>query len=752
MNVSAWILAICVVAYSLAVRGRLTNLSMLCHLDKGEDLFRELYSLQPLCSHVDSDIIFVTSATSNILSYAGYAVAINYVYASIHGYSLRIVDETEYIKMQIAARKRQYDKDPRWNKVVYLMNTLKELLDDSSQVSSDHKTDKYLVWLDADLAVVNFKLDVKALISQHPDAEVIMSRDKADAPFVSNSGCIIVRVSGWSLRFLELWWDTYDRTRCCDQNALTWMYDRLIPIDIRSKIVLLPASVLNTDFPAYIGPNRYDHMLHLAGLNTLFRRQVFADGFHTVCGVLESQAETQFDLQSTAFPAYLSLDFNYLQRSIISLDHRRLLSLNELLAGLHHAGPNEVAERAVILEEMDVESIRRCLDDIMKYDDAEDLVLHMHGLQDSRERIELRQEIGNAVFELSMWINNRLSQQVLESNIVSDQGNLPNATRFSSLRCCLSTHNPAEPNFQHRDLQQCCQTQILVYQDAVTSSFELLLSQRPFSLPEYGHKILDRVRQIVSHILSHLQTQDAVQARFHYYRFKTHQLEADLYQQELDAFEQKTHYDQSVERGNNFFTQQIVLQLQAAAASWRFLTERYQYYGTDYVLADPHKEFVDLLMRLGAMLCSTMQDYPNGQQSFQEAFEKQLSMVEAYDTIRLATNSIMRQGRITLGEISFNFAACLYDEYLFRKKTLDPNAYHDNGAANRIVSIRKSLQRAIEIFETEDATDTLAHSQATSMLHELHSDSENVVDISGALESGVDREKRKLFKRKRSKQ
>eukprot|EP01031_Cornospumella_fuschlensis_P041259 gene41259-50356_t len=145
-------------------------------------------------------LAIVTSVTPDIVpKYAGHALAVNAAYAERRGYAYHIFSEDQHSQLQL-------DADARWNKVLFLLETMK---------THDYE---YVTWVDADLVILDFSLDLVALANQYHTADVIMSKDKATAPFIGNTGLIIIRNTNWSIEFLQKWWSSFDRSRCCDQH------------------------------------------------------------------------------------------------------------------------------------------------------------------------------------------------------------------------------------------------------------------------------------------------------------------------------------------------------------------------------------------------------------------------------------------------------------------------------------------------------------------------------------------------------
>ena len=242
-------------------------------------------SLSVSANNNESNITIVTYFTNSIQSYAAYAAYVNYVWASYrNNYSFRVINET-FAKQHNLIE----PKDERWNKIKILEYML----------INDAKHSEFVVWIDADLIIMNmnsFDLELDIINNRkrnnNEESKLIMSRDMITAPFISNTGFIICKNEQWTIDFLQSWWNIFDRSKCCDQHAFNWLYhhtyeelnemgmqgrslhgivDRVylsqldiqLQKDIKLYITILPANILNTDFPAYRNQLPSDSVLHL---------------------------------------------------------------------------------------------------------------------------------------------------------------------------------------------------------------------------------------------------------------------------------------------------------------------------------------------------------------------------------------------------------------------------------------------------------------------------------------------------------
>jgi hypothetical protein len=253
--------------------------------------------------HIEnSDVTLVTYDTENILEYALYSLAINSVYAKLHGYSQFLASQLHGFDFE--------PRDQRWNKV----KILEHLVVDSIARGEDSHL---LVWMDSDLIVLDWRLRLQEVAAAHPSADLIVSQDVDPLNGMVNTGCMIVRCTEWSRAFLRQWWDTApDRVDGMDQHVFDRVYQRRLQQSdclhcsatttsnatlnsshrcstcVTEKITILPGHALNSQFPASLYQQASHRVLHLAGEAGAVRRDVFAKGYQEVCMALDAAART----------------------------------------------------------------------------------------------------------------------------------------------------------------------------------------------------------------------------------------------------------------------------------------------------------------------------------------------------------------------------------------------------------------------------------------------------------------------------
>jgi hypothetical protein len=181
----------------------------------------------------------VTYVTKSIYEYAAYALAINSAYAEHNSYLYQILTQKD----------AAYEPtDARWNKVKILENAIDDWAKDVS----------YVVWVDADLAILDLGMKIELIGEKYPHADLIMSEDLDRA--LANSGYILIRNTPWIKDFLIKWW-SYDRTRMNDQAALTMLYHTLSPEE-KAKIIILPQDAVNSHFPPHLHQRDHNQVSH----------------------------------------------------------------------------------------------------------------------------------------------------------------------------------------------------------------------------------------------------------------------------------------------------------------------------------------------------------------------------------------------------------------------------------------------------------------------------------------------------------
>jgi hypothetical protein len=637
-----------------------------------------LSDLSKISRRNSSNIKFITSSTRDILSYSAYAMFINAVYSLVSNADFQIYDEDVY-KMEVPL-----DADARWNKVKYLM--------DEINLNASHP--EWIVWLDADLIVVDWSLNITQLVSQYPQAEIIMSKDKVTAPFVSNSGFIIVRNSLWSYQFLDLWWNTYNRKTCCDQNALTWLYQRKVPANIQEKIVLLEADAINTNFPSWENHHEHCSVLHLAGLTSIYRKKIFQKGFSEICSRIINYSSSDKAMHSSdlsflmnSLPPQLRINKKFLQSTLTELNDMRLRELQTLsvqLDTLADEFPDRVTTPEFILPYfsrllLKITAVRRRIDDTMKYEDDERMWTQKYYLEQGlnyQRNLEIEKEISFLLLALRFSVFARLSQHVL--------------LQFEQINsfCDESTKTDSAVSIFHAD--HSCMQYLDLLQSIVTSGFEALVAflpifkENPNSTFHYNYRnILSSVSGIIQNILLRIEDKNPVlEGVFYYYLFKHHQFLLDFISIERDGELYSVVSDDSTSYSFQTIQEEKTFLLADSIRIWQLLIDKYRYYGTTYVIADPEKEYIEILFRYGTELCFH-HNYSMGVSFLSQSISKQQQMIDDYQKIYIATNSVIRSAKIRLSEFHYNYGLCLMDD------RLDVVALKE---FNKVVDLLQSIQ------------------------------------------------------------
>ncbi len=225
-------------------------------------------------------IHMVTYLSHDIVPYAAYALVINLAYATANGYSFEVLDETT---------SNFEPRDQRWNRVKILLDRLEFALKypEKRRPGDD---DEYLVWMDADLIFTNHSHILDNYIANHTKADILLSAERHAATGVGNTGCMLVKVSEWSLQFFHRWWNDYDRSLDHDQIYFNILYRSMTP-GITEHVAILPSYALNSHPPAALHQKGHHYVLHLMGERMDVRSSLFYNGYLNLCESY-NQAET----------------------------------------------------------------------------------------------------------------------------------------------------------------------------------------------------------------------------------------------------------------------------------------------------------------------------------------------------------------------------------------------------------------------------------------------------------------------------
>ena len=222
----------------------------------------------------------VTYFDENIKDYAAYSIAANMGYAFQRHYS--------FMALSPKTGSNYEPDDPRWNRVQILRTLMTPTTKDADEHSSTSIAGAfsdydYVVWLDADLVVLDWTgfsfEEVIARSQQQPpfpsteagpeqavlSKDIILSAEHHAQTGVANTGSLIVRNSPWALRFLQRWWQQYDRTLGHDQTYFDRLYKSLSRAERTAHIAVLATPTMNSVPPAMLHQQPWHPVLHLMG-------------------------------------------------------------------------------------------------------------------------------------------------------------------------------------------------------------------------------------------------------------------------------------------------------------------------------------------------------------------------------------------------------------------------------------------------------------------------------------------------------
>jgi hypothetical protein len=252
-------------------------------------------------------VLFTTYVSDNIVHYAAYNAFLNArLFHDPHHHHPLIIHTSNSTQAAVS-------DDQRWTKVPLLLEGM---------LSWGQGYD-YLVFLDADLVVLDPTLDIDALLQTYPDADVLLSHDSLD---YANTGVLIVRNNEWSKAFFRRWWSMKDTTAnaFCDQHVLNHLSMLLNEEGEISHIQRLDQRILNSIWPPTENFLPTDKVLHMMGEHSFTRELVGKQLVTGMCAQWNKPSTlpsshylivtTRKALLATKFDALTVLFYNVLHR------------------------------------------------------------------------------------------------------------------------------------------------------------------------------------------------------------------------------------------------------------------------------------------------------------------------------------------------------------------------------------------------------------------------------------------------------
>lgn len=299
----------------------------------------------------------ISFSSRNLEEFSPYSSTINRIYSELYSNVTYTVygegkSESEF----------QYDcevVDRRWNKVCILQHLMSLNVSnmDASQIS-----DMYYIWMDIDMIIINYDtFQPEELISQYPNAHMIISNEYHMQSGVANTGCFIMKVSGFSRFLLYHWWNDYyheighDQTffselvlaltsKCNECRSRHPMYELIendvfnLEIDIHCSnryvydfvdyIAIVDGKRLNSyPLPVFKHQSESDAVLHLMGEKNEIRREIFKYAAQNLVATVQEIKLQNREISAKEFIQLLPPQFGLQRYKMMSIMIRTLYSL-----------------------------------------------------------------------------------------------------------------------------------------------------------------------------------------------------------------------------------------------------------------------------------------------------------------------------------------------------------------------------------------------------------------------------------------
>lgn len=219
----------------------------------------------------DSDLVFATTVSPEVYSYAANNMLVNMEFMFAQNYRLHILSDS--------TGDDHFPSDRRWNKI----NAIRTALTNPTWA----KDKQYIIMIDADLVILDRNFNIRSILDEYPDAELILAQDSIDT---ANTGFMIVRHSPSSVAFFQKWWESKGmHNTFCDQHVLNKLIAELHDTPDRNKIKVIAYHRINSKFPAIENFEESHPVLHLMGETNEVRNVVSQYLAQQTCSRLEKR-------------------------------------------------------------------------------------------------------------------------------------------------------------------------------------------------------------------------------------------------------------------------------------------------------------------------------------------------------------------------------------------------------------------------------------------------------------------------------
>ena len=197
--------------------------------------------------------------------------------------------------------------------------------------------------------------------------------------------------------------------------------------------------------------------------------------------------------------------------------------------------------------------------------------------------------------------------------------------------------------------------------EAIGSGFEAVVAYQKASTDESVNQrgLLQDIEGGLFHFFNNFAP-SYLQPKLLYYKFKHYQLLADTYTSVIEPIMVDI---QSYTRGGNDESalQSAMEAMQNSIVYWKQMAA-HNYFGSEYVMADPYKEGAEIMNRLGTLQC-LMRNFPEGLTNLMDSYELKEATLDNYRTLRIASRKTIFEGQVSLAETLLNYGVCAVEQY-----------------------------------------------------------------------------------------
>jgi tetratricopeptide (TPR) repeat protein len=206
-----------------------------------------------------------------------YALALNEMYATHHGYTFKILAGVVDLTAAVQDSVSSHNPFRNWIAVNALRSALKSW-------ASDYD---YIVYISSDAVILNFDLRLEKIAVKYKKSNVVLVSGGTEAMITTDF--ILVRNNFWTVDFLEDWWKFYqdDGKKGVRDADVFQKYYRSDEAEMKDNVAIIPEGTLIAENPPLQRFKKVNSILTMINQASAMKRALFKHAHVQLCNAVE---------------------------------------------------------------------------------------------------------------------------------------------------------------------------------------------------------------------------------------------------------------------------------------------------------------------------------------------------------------------------------------------------------------------------------------------------------------------------------